>query len=64
MNIIYKMGFPGNSVVKNLLATAGEMGFIPGSGRSPGEGNGYPLLYSWLVNPMDRGTWQASVHGL
>ena len=64
MNIIYKMGFPGNSVVKNLLATAGEMGFIPGSGRSPGEGNGYPLLYSCLVNPMDRGTWQASVHGL
>ena len=44
------MGFPGNSVVKNLLVNAGEMGFIPGSGRSPGEGNGYPLLYSCLEN--------------
>ena len=58
------MGFPGNSVVKNLLVNAGEMGFIPGSGRSPGEGNGYPLLYSCLANPMDRGTWQAAVHGV
>ena len=40
------------------------MGFIPGSGRSPGEGNGNPLQYSCLGNPMDRGAWQAIVHGV
>ena len=42
---------------------AGDMGLIPGSGRSPGEGNGNPLQYSCLENPMDRGPWQARVHG-
>ena len=54
-NIIYEalMGFPGDSVVKNLPANAGDMGSIPGSGRPPGEGNGNPLLYSCLENPMD-----------
>ena len=55
-------GFPGGSVVKNLLASAGDMGSIPGTGRSPGEGNGNPLQYSCLGNPMDRGAWQATVN--
>ena len=49
-------------VVKNLCANAGDMGLIPGSGRSPGRGNGNPLQYSCLKNPMDRGTWWAAVH--
>ena len=43
---------------------AGDLGSIPGSGRSPGEGNGNPLQYSCLENPMDRGVWQTTVHGL
>ena len=51
--------FPGGSVVKNLLANAGDMGLIPGLGRSPGEGNDYPLQYSCLGNPMDSGAWRA-----
>ena len=54
-------------VVKNLLANAGDVrdaGSIPGSGRSPGEGNVNPLQYSCLENPMDRGDWQATVHGV
>ena len=42
----------------------GDLGLIPGSGRVPGEGNGYPLQYSCLENPMDRGAWQAAVHGV
>ena len=46
--------FPGDSVVKNLPANAGDMGSIPGSGRSPGRGKGNPLQYSCLGNPMDR----------
>ena len=52
-------------MVKNLSANAGDardVGLIPGSGRSPGEGHGYPLQYSCLENPMDRGAWQAAVH--
>ena len=52
-------------MVKNLPATAGaagDMGSIPGSGRSPREGNGNPLQYSCLRNPMDRGAWWATVH--
>ena len=53
---------PGGSAAKNLLANAGDMGLIPGSGRSPGERNGYPLQYSCLENPMDRGAWW--VHGV
>ena len=48
-------GFPGGSVVKNLPANAGEVGSVSGSGRSSGEGNGNPLKYSCLGNPMDRG---------
>ena len=52
-------------VVKNLPANAGDardLGLIPGSGKSPGEGNGNPFQYSCLENPMDRGAWQATVH--
>ena len=59
------MGFPDGSVVKNLPANAREardMGLIPESGRSPGEGNGNPLQHSCLENPMDRGAWQVPVH--
>ena len=59
-------GFPGGSVVKNLATNArdaGDSGLIPGSGRSPGGGNGNPLHYSCLGNPMDRGAWWARVHG-
>ena len=56
------MGFPGGSEVKASASNAGDLGLIPGSGRSPGEGNGNPLQYSFLGNPMDRGAWQAIVH--
>ena len=56
------MGFPGGSDNKESACSAGDMGLIPGSGRSPGEGNGYPLQYSCLENPMDRGVWRATVH--
>ena len=56
------MGFPNGSAVKNPPANAGDVGLIPGSGRSPGEGNSNPLQYSYMGNPMDRGTWQAAVH--
>ena len=58
------MPFPGCSAVKNLPANAGDTGSIAGLGRSPGEGNGYPLQYSGLENPMDRGTLGATVHGV
>ena len=58
------MGFPGGSVVKNLPANAGDLGLIPGSGRSPGGRNGNPLQYFCLENPMDRGAWQAIVPGI
>ena len=56
------MGFSGGSVVKNLPANAGDQGSIPGLERSPGEGNGIPLQYSCLKNPVDRGAWWATVH--
>ena len=55
------LGFPGGSVVKNLPASAQDTGTIPGSGGSPGEGNGNPLQYSCLEDPMDRGAWRAMV---
>ena len=58
------MGFPGGSEVKVSAQNAGDLGSIPGSGRSPGEGNGNPLQYSYLENPMDGGTWLATVHGV
>ena len=51
-------------MVKNLPANAGDLGSVPGSGRSPGERNGYPLQYSSLENSMDRGAWRATVHGV
>ena len=54
-------------VVKNLPANAGDLrdkGSIPGLGRSPGEGHGNPLQYSYLENPMDKGAWRATVHGV
>ena len=49
---------------KASACNAGDLGSIPGSGRSPGEGNGNPLQYSCLENPMDRGAWWAAVHGI
>ena len=59
--IIVNLGFPGDSAVKNPLCQAGDAGLIPGLGRPSGEGNGNPLQYSCLGNPMDRGAWQATV---
>ena len=58
------LGFPGSTVVKNPPANAGDLGMIPGSGRSPGEGNGNTLQYFCLENPMDRGAWWATVRGV
>ena len=57
-------GFPGDSVVKHLPANAEDTGSISGLGKSPGEGNGNPLQYSCLGNPMDGRAWQATVHGV
>ena len=57
-------GFPDGSEVKASAHNAGDLGSIPGSGRFPGEGNGNPLQYSCLENPMDRGAWRATVHGV
>ena len=51
-------------MVKNLPASAKDMGSVPGLGRSPGEGNGSPLQYSCLENPVNRGAWRATVHGV
>ena len=58
------LSFPGGSVVKNPPVSARDVGLIPGSGRSPGEGNGNPLQYPCLGNSVDRGAWQATVHGV
>ena len=55
-NLYLLLGFPGGSMVKNLPAIAGDADSIPGSGRSPGERNGYPLQYCCLENPMERGS--------
>ena len=57
-------GFPGGSDDKESACNAGDLGSIPGSGRSSGGGHGNPLKYSNLENPMDRGAWQATVHGV
>ena len=59
-----RSGFPGSLAVKASAFNAGEAGSIPGLGRSPGEGNGNPLHYSCLENPMDGGSWWATVHGI
>ena len=58
------MGFPHSLVGKKSACNAGDPGPIPGLRRSPGEGNGNPLQYSCVENPMDRGVWQATVHGV
>ena len=55
-------GFPGGSDDKESACNAGDLGSIPGSGRSPGEGNGNPLQYFCMENPMDRGAWWVTVH--
>ena len=57
------LGFPHSSVGKESSCNAGDLGSIPGLGRSPGEGNGNPLQYFCLENPMDRGTWWSTLHG-
>ena len=57
-------GFPGGSDSKESACNAGGLSSIPGSGRSPREGNGNPLQYSCLENSMDRGTWWATAHGV
>ena len=61
---MYKIGFPGGSVVKNPPANAGDTGSIPELGRSPGEGNSNSLQGSCLENLMNRGAWWATVHGV
>ena len=58
------VGFPHSSVGKESACSAEDPGSIPELGRSPGEGNGNPLQYSRLENPMDRGVWQATVYGV
>ena len=58
------MGFACGSAGKELAFNVGDLGSVHGLGRSPGEGNGYPLQYSCLENPMDRGAWQATAHGV
>ena len=59
-----ELGFPGGSEGKASARNAGDPGSIPGLERCPGEGNGNPLQYSCLENPMDRGAWWAAVHGV
>ena len=61
---IDSVGFPGGSEGKESACNVGDPGSIPRLGRCPGEGNGNPLQYSCLENPMDRGAWQATVHGV
>ena len=56
--LVSNLGFPGGSLAKNSPVSTGDMGSISGLGRFPGEGNGSPLQYSCLGNPMDRGAWQ------
>ena len=58
------MAFPGDSDGKESACNAGDLDSISGSERSPEEGNGYPLQYSYLENSMDRGPWWATVHGV
>jgi len=58
------LGFPGGSDDEESACHLGEPGLFPGLGKSSGEGNGYPLQYSSLKNSMNRGAWQATVHGV
>ena len=62
--VINILAFPGGSDGKASAYNVGDLGSIPGSGRSPGEGNHNPLQYSCLENPMDRGAWQATILGI
>ena len=64
MGVCSHLCSPGGSEGKASAHNAGDLGSIPGSGRSPGEGNGNPLQYSCLENPMDGGAWWATVHGV
>ena len=64
MLYISSLDFPGGSDGKESACNAGDRSSVPGSGRSPGEGNSNPLQYSCLENPMDRGAWWATVHGV
>ena len=59
---MYELGFPDGSHGIASVCNAGDSGLIPGSGRSPGEGNGNPLQHSCWENPMDRGAWRPTVH--
>ena len=61
---VFHYEFPGGSDGKVSAYNVGDVGLIPGSGRSSGEGNGNPLQYSCLENPVDRGAWWATVHGV
>ena len=61
---LQNQGFPGGSDSKVSACNEGDLGLIPGLGRSPGEGKGYPLQYSCLENSMDKGAWKAIVHGI
>ena len=61
---MYAMGFSCGSAGKESTCNVGDLGLIPGLGRSPGEGNGNPLQYSCLESPMDRGAWWPIVHGI
>ena len=63
-NMLSRFGFPGGSEVKASACNVGDLGLIPGLGRSLGEGNGNPLQYSCLENPMDGGAWWTTVHGV
>ena len=62
--VSFTLGLPGSPVGKESACSAGDLGSIPVSGRSPGEGNGNPLQYSCLENSMDGGAWWATVHGV
>ena len=61
---MYDVSFPGGSVVKNPPANVGDVSSIPGSGKSPGKGNGNPLQYSYLGKLMERGVWRTIVLGV
>ena len=64
IHLFNRMGFAGGSDSKESACSAGDLGSIPGPGRSPGERNGYPPQYYCLENPMDRGAWRTIVHGV
>ena len=64
MGLIFFQGFPSSSDGKESACNTGDLGLIPGLGRSPGGGHGNPLQCSCLENPMDRGAWRATVHGV